>query len=47
MEWVLKNERGEVLRNERNGETQELIYIVNNKGNKLINFGTIGRNNEM
>jgi hypothetical protein len=35
----LKHERGKVLRNERNGEIQkELKYIVNKKGNKVINF---------
>jgi hypothetical protein len=46
--WCLKHERDKVLRNERNGEAQkELRYIVNNKGIELINFGKIGRNNEM
>ena len=43
----LKHERSKLLRNERNGEVKkELRYIVNKKGNKLINFGTIGRSNE-
>jgi hypothetical protein len=45
---VLKHKLGTILRNERNGETQkECRYTVNNKENRLIHFGTTGRNNEM